>query len=61
MRLDNERPSANVEDQRGQGGFSDQGSYGERMGFPSSGTWFQYIHNYCVGYCLLCFQTDFWD
>ena len=38
MRLDNERPSANVEDQRGQGGFANQGSYGERMGFPGGGT-----------------------
>ena len=34
MRLDNERPSANVEDQRGQGGLSNQGGSGRRFGFP---------------------------
>ena len=37
MRLDNESPSSNVDDQRGQGGFANQGSYGGRMGFPGSG------------------------
>lgn len=38
MRLDNESPSSNIEDQRGQGSFTNQGSYGGRLGFPGSGT-----------------------
>jgi predicted metalloprotease len=37
MRLDNERPSANVEDRRGQGGFGRQGGLGGGFGFPGSG------------------------
>ena len=38
MRLDNERPSANVEDRRGQGGFGNQGGFGRGFGFPGDGT-----------------------
>jgi uncharacterized protein len=35
MRLDNERPSVNVEDRRGQGGFGNQGGLGRGFGFPN--------------------------
>jgi hypothetical protein len=38
MRLENESPSSNVEDQRGQGGFANQGNYGRSFGFPGTGT-----------------------
>lgn len=38
MRLDNERPSANVEDRRGQGGLGNQGALGRGFGFPGGGT-----------------------
>ena len=38
MRLDNERPSVNVEDRRGQGGFGNQGGLGRRFGFPGGGS-----------------------
>jgi len=38
MRLDNERPSANVEDRRGQGGFGNQGGFGRGYGFPGGGS-----------------------
>ena len=38
MRLDKQSASSNVDDQRGQGGFSNTGNYGERSGFPGSGT-----------------------
>jgi uncharacterized protein len=38
MRLDNERPSANVEDRRGQGGYGNQGGFGRGFGFPGGGT-----------------------
>ena len=38
MRLDNERPSANVEDRRGQGGFSRPGGLGRGFGFPGGGS-----------------------
>jgi predicted metalloprotease len=37
MRLDNERPSTNVEDQRGQGGFGRPGGVGGGFGFPGGG------------------------
>jgi hypothetical protein len=40
MRLDNERPSANVEDRRGQGGLGrpgGSGGFGRGFGFPGSG------------------------
>jgi uncharacterized protein len=37
MRLDNERPSANVEDRRGQGGFGRSGGFGRGVGFPGGG------------------------
>ena len=33
MRLDNERPSVNVEDRRGQGGFGRPGGFGRSGGF----------------------------
>ena len=36
MRLDHERPSANVEDRRGQSGFGNQGGPGRGIGFPGS-------------------------
>lgn len=36
MRLDNEPPSENVEDRRGQGGFGGQGDSGRGFGFPGS-------------------------
>ena len=38
MRLDNERPSANVEDRRGQGGMGRPGGFGGGFGFPRSGS-----------------------
>ena len=38
MRLDNERPSANVEDRRGQGGFGRSGGFGRGFGFPGGGS-----------------------
>ncbi len=38
MRLDNERPSTNVEDRRGQGGIGNQGGFGRGFGFPGSGS-----------------------
>lgn len=40
MRLDNERPSANVEDRRGQtgGGLGFPGGNSGRFGFPGNGT-----------------------
>ena len=38
MRLDNERPSANVEDRRGQGGFGRPGGMGGGFGFPGGGS-----------------------
>ena len=38
MRLDNERPSSNVEDRRGQGGFGRPGGFGRGFGFPGGGT-----------------------
>lgn len=38
MRLDNERPSANVEDRRGQGGLGNQGGIGRGFGFPGGGS-----------------------
>ncbi len=38
MRLDNESPSSNIDDQRGQGGFSNTGNYSERFGFPGRGS-----------------------
>lgn len=37
MRLDNERPSSNVEDRRGQGGFGRPGGMGGGFGFPGGG------------------------
>ena len=37
MRLDNERPSANVEDRRGQSSFGRPGGLGRGFGFPGSG------------------------
>lgn len=41
MRLDNERPSVNVEDRRGQGGFGrpgGRGGFGRDFGFPGGGS-----------------------
>ena len=38
MRLDNERPSANVEDRRGEGGFGRPGGMGGGFGFPGGGS-----------------------
>ena len=38
MRLDNERPSSNVEDRRGQGGFGRPGGSAGRFGFPGGGS-----------------------
>ena len=40
MRLDNERPSTNVEDRRGQGGFGRPGGFGRTggFGFPGGGS-----------------------
>lgn len=41
MRLDNERPSVNVEDRRGQGGFGRpgrSGGFGRGFGFPGGGS-----------------------
>ena len=38
MRLDNERPSANVEDRRGQGGLGRPGGFGGGFGFPRGGS-----------------------
>lgn len=41
MRLDNERPSVNVEDRRGQGGFGRPGNsdgFGRGFGFPGGGS-----------------------